>query len=82
MFHRPELRSEVIGSLMTFLATLLIPATDPVNSVCEEKVNTIFIPLLDVVIVEVIHLSLADIEDAHSTIDRLIEHQLSLLYVD
>ena len=36
-------------------------------SLCEEKFYTISLLLLDLVIVEVIHQSHADIEDAHST---------------
>ena len=51
-------------------------------SVCEEKLYAISLLLLDAFLVEVIHQSLADIEDAHSAIDRLIKHQLSSLHVD
>ena len=36
---------------------------------------------LELVIVKIIHQSPADVKDAHSTIDWLIEHQLSSLYV-
>ena len=54
-------------------------------SVCEEELGrrlcTISILLLDVVLVES-YISLADIEDAHSTIYWLIEHQLGSLHVD
>ena len=48
-------------------------------SVSEEKLCMISINLLHVVMVEV---SLADIEDAHSTIYWLIKYELSSLHVD
>ena len=51
-------------------------------SVCEEKLCIILIFRLDLVIVEVIHQSLADIEDSHSTIDWLIKHKFFLTQLD
>ena len=51
-------------------------------SICGEKLCTISIFRFDLVVVKVVHQRFANIEDAHSEVERLIEYQLPSLHVD
>lgn len=51
-------------------------------SICGEQLCSIFIFRFDRVVVKVAHQRFANIEDAHSAKDRLIEYQLRSLHMD
>ena len=61
------------------IAFNLLSKTD---SICGEQLCTISIFRFDLVVVKVVHQRFANIEDAHTAIERLIEYQLRSLHMD
>ena len=77
----------VIGEVVFIGAHLLVEVlcSDVVaQGVCvsEQQLSPVSILLLDYIVVELIHPVFAQVQDAHASIDGLVEHQRFLLLLD
>ena len=52
------------------------------ESVSEKEPRTVTVLLLDIVVIEVVHNNLAQVEDGHAEIDLLVEFQVNLPHVN